>query len=426
MDINNNKKVNEFLNNVCKYVKFKDSHKEIQIELQNHIEEKSLDYIKTGLSEDDAINKTLSEMGDISSIGNRFNSVYKGGLDVKSISLSLFLLIVGVICWTLLLKFNSSTEISPKTLICSIFISTIVFYFIYNFNYKKLENYSTKITIISLAFLVVNILFSTPINGNKYISLMNITFNLNGFSLLLISIFLPSTFSKLKGTSRLFIPIIFLALTSTLFFISTNNFCYLLIFFVVFFYSIYSCKYNLSYIFCLLFISFASICLYLASSEPYRVSRLFSFITYKSDLGGVGYLYNQIHNVINSATLFGHGLIKINIPSLHSELIFTYILHTFGWVGVSILSIIICLFLFRLYKISNLVKDTFGKLILRNLVILLLIQFLLNISMNLGLSPLIAISLPFISYGGFNILMNSIIIGIIMSIYKRRNLCFSS
>jgi len=50
------------------------------------------------------------------------------------------------------------------------------------------------------------------------------------------------------------------------------------------------------------------------------------------------------------------------------------------------------------------------------------VQFILHILMILGLIPVMGVSLPFISYGGSQSIMNMVMVGLILSIYRRRNI----
>ena len=63
-----------------------------------------------------------------------------------------------------------------------------------------------------------------------------------------------------------------------------------------------------------------------------------------------------------------------------------------------------------------LAKSNFARLFAFGYIILLIIQIFINIGMNLGVLPIIGISLPFISYGGSNLLANFISLGILQSI----------
>jgi cell division protein FtsW (lipid II flippase) len=72
--------------------------------------------------------------------------------------------------------------------------------------------------------------------------------------------------------------------------------------------------------------------------------------------------------------------------------------------------------------LSTKIKDRFGKQLILGVCSLLSIQFIYNVGMILGLLPIISMSLPFISYGLTPTVMNSLLIGIVLSVYRRKNL----
>lgn len=70
-------KVDEFLNKVCKNVKYKGAHASISEELQNHIQDRIYDLIDQGFDEETAIKKAVEAMGDPVEIGKRLNKLHR-------------------------------------------------------------------------------------------------------------------------------------------------------------------------------------------------------------------------------------------------------------------------------------------------------------------------------------------------------------
>ncbi|MEW6624523.1 MAG: FtsW/RodA/SpoVE family cell cycle protein [Bacillota bacterium] len=67
-------------------------------------------------------------------------------------------------------------------------------------------------------------------------------------------------------------------------------------------------------------------------------------------------------------------------------------------------------------------KNSYARLLISGFVVIFAIQFLWNMAMNLGLAPISEVGLPFISYGGSQLTINAFAKGIILSIYRRKNL----
>ena len=68
------------------------------------------------------------------------------------------------------------------------------------------------------------------------------------------------------------------------------------------------------------------------------------------------------------------------------------------------------------------IKDSFGKIMIKGFIAIFAVQFAWNVLMNLSLVPIAAVSLPFISYGGSQLMASMIAVGIISSIFRRRAL----
>ena len=71
------------------------------------------------------------------------------------------------------------------------------------------------------------------------------------------------------------------------------------------------------------------------------------------------------------------------------------------------------------------INDSYGKLLLIGAISLYTVQFVSNIGMSLGYFPMTSMSLPFISYGLMPILLNAFLIGVVLSVYRRKDLMSS-
>jgi rod shape determining protein RodA len=74
----------------------------------------------------------------------------------------------------------------------------------------------------------------------------------------------------------------------------------------------------------------------------------------------------------------------------------------------------------RLLKLSSFAKDRYSSLLIIGALSLFFAHFAINIGMNLGITPVIGLPLPFVSYGGSSLLINMVFIGIILNIYRNK------
>ena len=160
--------------------------------------------------------------------------------------------------------------------------------------------------------------------------------------------------------------------------------------------------------------------------QPHQQKRIETFLDPNSDPLGAGYNALQAKVAIGSGGLIGKGFMEGNqtqlrfIPEQWTDFIYCVIGEEFGFIG-SIIVITLFLIIFaRLLKLSSLAKDDFSSLVVIGILVLLFIHFGINIGMNVGITPVIGLPLPFLSYGGSSLLVNMTLIGIALNIHKNR------
>lgn len=135
-------------------------------------------------------------------------------------------------------------------------------------------------------------------------------------------------------------------------------------------------------------------------------------------------LYLQLREVLSISGHFGQGLTFTpgTLPDLHTDFIFAFITYTFGWLANILLIIFMIIFLVRIALIARQVKTGYAKLLISGIATVLAVQFVWHIVMNLGAAPIAGVGLPFISYGGSQLVINTAAVGMILSIYRRKNI----
>lgn len=108
------------------------------------------------------------------------------------------------------------------------------------------------------------------------------------------------------------------------------------------------------------------------------------------------------------------------IPARHTDFIFSGITEAVGFVGSCILIVTFFVLMLRWIYIAYKARDNFGTLLVSGVVAMLAAHVFENIGMTMGLMPITGIPLPFISYGGSNMLTNMIGVGIVLNVYMHR------
>jgi len=158
--------------------------------------------------------------------------------------------------------------------------------------------------------------------------------------------------------------------------------------------------------------------------KDYQKERILSFLIPFEPLG-VSWSQNQAKIAIGSGGIFGQGIGKGSqtqygfLPEPQTDFIFSAIAEEMGLIGVSVLLFLFSILLWRIIKIAIDSQSNFSRLFASGFSILLISQIFIHIGMNLGISPIIGIPLPLISYGGSSLIAIFIGLGILQSIKAR-------
>jgi len=106
------------------------------------------------------------------------------------------------------------------------------------------------------------------------------------------------------------------------------------------------------------------------------------------------------------------------LPESHTDFIFSLIGEELGFIGTSLLTLLIFLLLLRILFYLKFTLLSSESLFVAGIFSLLLFQYGVNILMTLGLFPVVGIPLPFVSFGGSSMLTFSLAVGLLLSIYR--------
>ncbi|AEO08023.1 cell division protein FtsW [Buchnera aphidicola] len=163
--------------------------------------------------------------------------------------------------------------------------------------------------------------------------------------------------------------------------------------------------------------------------EPYRIKRVLSFWNPWEDPFGNGYQLTQSLIALGRGNFLGEGLgnsiQKLNyLPDSHSDFIFSIIGEELGCIGSCFILLIIFIISFRALYIGQKsleIKQIFAGFLASSIGIWFSLQTLINISAVTGILPTKGLTLPFISYGGSSLIINSIAIFFLLRIdFERR------
>jgi rod shape determining protein RodA len=184
-------------------------------------------------------------------------------------------------------------------------------------------------------------------------------------------------------------------------------------------------KYILSVILIGLFI-FISLWFFLF--QDYQKDRIMTFINPSENSLNESYNVSQAMIAVGSGGIMGRGVgfgsqsqLKF-IPEAQNDFIFAVIAEELGFLGVFLLISFFVVFFIRLVMATRKINNDFGIYFVLGALGLIFIQMFINIGMNIGIFPVVGISLPFVSYGGSAIISNFILLGILQNIITQSKL----
>lgn len=163
--------------------------------------------------------------------------------------------------------------------------------------------------------------------------------------------------------------------------------------------------------------------------KTYQLERIKSWSDPSSDNSDSAYQLWQSMKAIGSGQIFGNGLnnIKVYVPVRNSDMIFSVIGETLGFVGgVGLIGIYLILII-QMVKITFSTRNAFYSYVSTGIIMMILFHVFENIGMSIDLLPLTGVPLPFVSQGGSALIGNMIGIGLIMSMkWHNKDYMFST
>lgn len=306
-------------------------------------------------------------------------------------------------------------------------ISFVAYLFFSQSNYKILKVYSIPIYIISLILLLIVFFLGIEARGSvRWVEFLGFRIQFSEILKPFLAISLATYVTNnqnfdLKSFFKIFL---FLAPISFLIFIQPDlgtSLIYTGVVLVTIIYLGFPLRYFLA-----LFLPFIISTPFIWNIlHDYQKQRVLTFIDPSKD--PLGTSYNVIQSVIavGSGMIMGRGLGQGTqsglrfLPERHTDFIFATISEQLGFIGSTIVIIAFGFFLYKIYMIFLESNDKFSKTFCAIVFFSFLIQAFVNIGMNIGILPIVGVTLPLVSYGGSSLLSNFIFLGFLSSINKR-------
>lgn len=165
-----------------------------------------------------------------------------------------------------------------------------------------------------------------------------------------------------------------------------------------------------------------------SGTENYRLTRILSFVNPALVDEAATYQVNNSKIAIGSGGLVGLGTFVQGsfsqldyVPEDWTDFIFSTIGEAFGFRGCMFVVGVYLLIILRLLYLARYTADRFGQMIIIGVMGMLLFHVFENVGMTTGLMPVTGIPLPFLSYGGSNLVTNMAGIGLVLNVVRNRS-----
>ena len=305
----------------------------------------------------------------------------------------------------------------------NIFIGLVSMYMVHKLKFKYFSKLSVVAVLMSVVLLIVVLLIGIEINGAKrWLDLGFITIQVSEVSRLFI-MFWISGFIVKHDVNKSFNKCLFMIVILSLIILYQKDFGSTALLVFTFFSLMLVAGLHLRYLFA--YISLAIlVSIPLILYQPYRLKRVVSFMNPWDDQSGGGYQLIASLLAFGKGGFFGLGLgssvQKLSyLPESYNDFIFALIAEELGLFFSLIVIILFSIIFFRIIRLANISSDNdlrFASYLCFTLGFFITYQALIHIMVNIGLAPTKGMGLPFISYGGTNLLMMFIFIGLLIRI----------
>ncbi len=441
-----------FLEEVCNQIKYKPIRKNISEELENHIQETKDAYIQDGLTPKEAEQKAVDIMGNAEELGKKLNKIHKPKLDWKLLLIIAILLFFGFLVVLIRVENGLGGYVSESNIgkyIISLMIGLTLSLIIYFIDYTKINKYSSILYLISTLLIIFSLIIGNDIDGVSHLRIGTITFSPVIIAVPLYIIAFVGFINNLNKKSKLeaiisqyininikvnvnLVKIILLSILSLLFIslIPSTSSIFILgtVYLIITTVKIIQLKENkvrrLAILWGTVGILGIILLIQIMGFSSFRWNRLAVAINPQIDPDGGGWIALNREQIINSAKMFGEAQYQteaINLFDEGTDFAFISILAHYGWIASIAIILAVTLLSIKLILNAIKIKDNYGKLLIIGISSMFILQSIFNILMNMNSWIDSSLNLPFVSYGGTNLIINMMSLALILSIYRKKD-----
>lgn len=420
-------KIKKYSQAVCDQIRWKKAHDYIAEEIENHIIDQRDAYIEQGMSEDQAMDEAILQMGDPVTVGVQLDSTHRPKPQWGMISLTILLLIMGLFINTYLL--NGTYSDNPTKIISSMCIGIGLMLIAYFIDFTIIGKYPVLIYLSIVVISFITLKLSPQYNGMAYYGM---------YSALLFPVAFAAIIYRLRNKGYIGVILCGIAFMLpagiTLMVPTVSGFVLLTITGLVLL-SIAIAKdwFNNNKIagYVLVFLpTFFTLC-FTAIRSLYRWSERITIALNPSlDPYGMGWQSMVARALLDNSKFIGSGTMPAQysgteyfpLPGIDTDFMLTYLIFKVGWIGFFVIMAVLMFFIIKGFVKCLKQKSILGALVSTSVMLTFTLQVIGYVISNLGFQLLSPISLPLISFGSTAMIINLVLIGIMMSVFKNADI----
>lgn len=434
--------IKEYLNTLTEQIRCKQAREAVREEIESHMQDQVEACMQEGMTKEEAETYAVEQMGDPVETGVSLDRIHRPQIAWSMLALIGILSILGTVVQYMI---NRTCENAVGFNLSSHIVYTLIGFCVmalmYYLDYSFFGNYGKVMAIIFLIYMYLQVFFvGREMNGARIWSN-----NIGGFSLslrmlmlLYIPIFGGVLYSYREGGYKAIIKAMIFLLIPV--WIVKNMPCLslavalfltmMLMLSVAILKGWFAVKGKALVVTIWSVITFfPALIIFLGIQfqwfEVYQIARIKSLFG-RGDSAGSSYVYCKVKEIIGSSQILGKAPnfqdTSSLLPEVGSDFILTHLISYYGILIAAMVGALLLFLVFKILKISFCQKNQLGMIIGTGCGSILGIQILLYLLENLGFMPYTFVYLPLFSAGGTGIIVTYALLGIILSIYKYKDI----
>ena len=427
--------MNEYLKVLLEQIRCKKAHPYIRQELQDHIEDQIEENVQAGMSYEYAEKEAVRDMGDPIETGISLDRIHRPQVAWKLLFLVILLSIAGILIHAVISSRVVGADASASgRYALHVMLGLALMIILYFLDYTLLARFSKIIAVALIGICVITLLFGNTVNGMRVF----LVFAGNSISVQALMLFYVPIYGGiiykyrgfgyqglLRSIAWMVLPV-FLVLRLPAIMTAGPMLISMLVMLTIAVWKDWFrvAKRKTIGVLWGTFLGFPIIMIFImywgnvfASYQKERIQ------TFLPNSGTESYLTESVRALLSSNKIVGSNGLDVaeNLPGFNTDYILTCLSSMYGMIAAIIVCCVLAVLIFIVFHTAIKQKNQLGMMMGCGCGMVFLISTLINVMENIGAFPPTVTFLPFISAGGSYVIMSYGLMGIVLSIYRYKN-----